>query len=75
MHTLHQPYVVMRENKDTFKFSGGKTQFAYVWSLYTQKTLNLPNDYTRKFEILQSMRNGSTKRVIQNSRQAFITKT
>ena len=30
-HSLQQPYVVMRENKDTVKFSGDMTQFAYFW--------------------------------------------
>ena len=36
---MQQPYVIMGETtKNTFKFSGDKTQFAYFWSLYTQKT-------------------------------------
>ena len=32
-----QPYVALRKTKDAFKFNGDKAQFAYFWSLYTQK--------------------------------------
>ena len=34
-----QPYVVVRESKDKFKFGGEKHRFKYFWTLYNKKHL------------------------------------